>query len=123
MAAAASKALPPCSRIFIPTAEAIQWVHVATPKVPVISGRVVKVMEETGLSMSEFQMVARVERVAQPVAQKVEAQHHQEDRGAGLERHPGRLFEEVLGGVQHRAPGRRRRLLAQAEEGQATPRR
>ena len=26
----------------MPTAEAIQWVDVATPKVPVISGRVVK---------------------------------------------------------------------------------
>ena len=39
-----SKALPPRSRIPIPTAVAIQWVVVTTPKVPSISGRVVKVL-------------------------------------------------------------------------------
>ncbi len=44
MPAAASKAVPPFSRRLMPTAEAIQWVEVATPKVPRISGRVVKVM-------------------------------------------------------------------------------
>ena len=37
-----SKALPPRSRIDMPTAEAIQWVEVTTPKRPRISGRVVK---------------------------------------------------------------------------------
>src|SRR5579863_9404470 len=39
----ASKALPPRSRIPMPTAVAIQWVVVTTPNVPSISGRVVKV--------------------------------------------------------------------------------
>ena len=42
MATAASKALPPRSRTPIPTAVAIQCVEATTPKVPSISGRVVK---------------------------------------------------------------------------------
>src|SRR5262245_52538918 len=42
VATAASKALPPRSRIPMPTAVAIQWVEVTTPKVPSITGRVVK---------------------------------------------------------------------------------
>src|SRR5579862_5449735 len=42
VAQAASKALPPFSRIDMPTAVAIQWVEVTTPTVPSISGRVVK---------------------------------------------------------------------------------
>src|ERR1700760_249280 len=42
VAQAASKALPPFSRIDMPTAVAIQCVEVTTPKVPSISGRVVK---------------------------------------------------------------------------------
>src|SRR5450631_469048 len=41
VATPASNALPPFSRIPIPTADAIQWVEVTTPKVPSISGRVV----------------------------------------------------------------------------------
>src|ERR1700726_5219393 len=43
VAAPASKALPPHSKIPMPTAVAIQWVVVTTPNVPSISGRVVKV--------------------------------------------------------------------------------
>src|SRR5665647_3648611 len=42
VATAASKALPPFSRAAMPTAVAIQCVDVTTPKVPSISGRVVK---------------------------------------------------------------------------------
>src|ERR1700761_8908065 len=38
----ASKALPPFSRMLMPTAVAIQCVEVTTPKVPSISGLVVK---------------------------------------------------------------------------------
>src|ERR1700736_6225509 len=41
VATPASKALPPFSRMDIPTAVAIQWVEVTTPKVPSISGLVV----------------------------------------------------------------------------------
>src|SRR5258708_24095049 len=41
VAAPASKALPPFSKMLIPTAVAIQWVDVTTPKVPSISGLVV----------------------------------------------------------------------------------
>src|ERR1700716_757962 len=42
VAQAASKALPPFSSAPMPPAVAIQWVDVTTPKVPSISGRVVK---------------------------------------------------------------------------------
>src|SRR5260370_35706193 len=41
VATPASNALPPFSRGAIPTAVAIQWVDVTTPKVPSISGLVV----------------------------------------------------------------------------------
>src|ERR1700748_1785453 len=41
VATPASKALPPLSRVAMPTAVAIQWVEVTTPKVPSISGLVV----------------------------------------------------------------------------------
>ena len=41
VATAASNALPPFSSAAMPTAVAIQWVEVTTPKVPSISGRVV----------------------------------------------------------------------------------
>src|SRR5215471_16559786 len=41
VATPASNALPPLSRVVIPTAVAIQWVEVTTPNVPSISGRVV----------------------------------------------------------------------------------
>src|ERR1700704_3077857 len=41
-ATAASKALPPLSSIDMPMAVAIQWVDATTPKMPSISGRVVK---------------------------------------------------------------------------------
>src|SRR5258707_5059921 len=40
VATPASNALPPFSRMPIPTAVAIQWVEVTTPKVPSISGLV-----------------------------------------------------------------------------------
>jgi hypothetical protein len=42
VAQAASNALPPFSRVAMPTAVAIQWVEATTPNVPSISGRVVK---------------------------------------------------------------------------------
>src|SRR3979490_1493520 len=41
VATPASNALPPFSNTAMPTAVAIQWVEVTTPKVPSISGRVV----------------------------------------------------------------------------------
>ena len=48
IAAAASKAVPPSSSIRIPTEDAIQWVDVVTPKLQVISGRVVKLTRAPG---------------------------------------------------------------------------
>src|SRR5262245_6725085 len=41
VATAASNALPPFSKVAMPTAVAIQWVEATTPNVPSISGRVV----------------------------------------------------------------------------------
>src|SRR3954464_4348135 len=57
-----------------------------------------------------------IERVAQAVADQVERQHHQENRQPRPDRHPRRVGEETLRGVEHAAPGWRGRLLAEAEE-------
>src|SRR5205085_6335029 len=57
----------------------------------------------------------RIERVAQPVAEQVERQDEREDRQPRPERHPRRLRQEIFRGVQHAAPARRRRLLAEPE--------
>src|SRR5512146_2128170 len=54
VATAASKALPPLSSVAIPTAVAIQCVVVTTPKVPSISGRVVKGLGLIFETIAEF---------------------------------------------------------------------
>src|SRR5207245_9490270 len=61
----------------------------------------------------------RIEDVAQPVPEHVEGQDDREDRQPGVERHPGRLRQIALRGVQHAAPRRRRPLLAEPQERQA----
>src|SRR4051812_10797313 len=61
----------------------------------------------------------RIQRIAKSVPEEVEGKNEQENRQARPERHPRRLVDVVLGGVQHAAPARRRRLLAQAEEREA----
>src|ERR1700730_11958385 len=63
--------------------------------------------------------VPRVERVAQAVAQQVEGKNQQEDRDSRPDRHPGRVLDVVLGGVEHASPAGRRWLLPEAQEGQA----
>src|SRR5215472_9521551 len=63
-------------------------------------------------------IAARIEGVAQPVADQVERQHQTEYREPRPHRHPRRLAEEVAGDVQHAPPTRRRRLLAEAEKRQ-----
>src|SRR3984893_3672019 len=74
VAQAASKALPPFSRIDMPTAVAIQWVEVTTANVPSISGRVVKGLGLTllmrgsvpgGLSFGRFAQRFSVYHVAE----------------------------------------------------------
>src|SRR5258708_39725720 len=62
-----------------------------------------------------------VEHVAQPVAEQVEAQPGDADRHAGEKRHPPLVEDEATAGGDHRAPFRRGRLRAEAEE--AEPRR
>src|SRR5262252_9674064 len=59
--------------------------------------------------------VARIERVAQSVAEQVERKHEQEDRQARPNGHPRRVVDVVLGAVEHAAPAGRGRLLAEAE--------
>src|SRR4051812_20016511 len=60
--------------------------------------------------------LARVERVAQSVSQQIEREHEQEDRQPWPYRHPRRVVDVVLRGVQHAAPARRRWLLSETEE-------
>src|SRR5436309_6607430 len=60
----------------------------------------------------------RIERVAQAVAEEVEAQHGDEDGKAGKERQPGGGLDERDVGLQIPPPARRRRLRTQPEEGQ-----
>jgi peptide/nickel transport system permease protein len=54
--------------------------------------------------------------IAQPIAQEIERQNGQEDRNSRPDRHPGRAHQKALRGIEHAAPGRRRGLLAEAEE-------
>ncbi len=57
MPTAASKALPPRSRMPIPTPEAIQCVEATTPNVPAISGRVVNIFSCFPRGETETQLV------------------------------------------------------------------
>src|SRR6266511_1379244 len=57
---------------------------------------------------------ARVERVAEAVAEEVEAEHGDEDGEAGEERQPGVGLDEGHVGLEVPSPARRRRLGAQA---------
>src|SRR6185436_7221575 len=57
-----------------------------------------------------------IERVAQPVAQQVDAQRGEGQRGAGESGQPPRDVEEVPRLAQHAAPRRRGRLHSEAEK-------
>src|SRR5688572_5014095 len=59
---------------------------------------------------------ARIERVAQAVAEQVEAEHRDEDRQPGEERQPGVGLDEGDVGLEVPPPAGRRRLRAEAEE-------
>ena len=59
-----------------------------------------------------------IQRIAQPVAEQVERQHGEQDRKARKRQHPPRALIELQRAGQHRAPFRRRRLRAEAEEAQ-----
>src|SRR5262245_2957047 len=60
----------------------------------------------------------RVEHVAQPVAEEIEAKHGDEDRDAWKGRHPPRRGEELSAFHDHVAPAGRRRLDAEAQVGE-----
>src|SRR5882724_1871826 len=66
--------------------------------------------------MSVAQM--RVEEVAQAVAQEIKSQDADEHRQARHDAEPGILGHEAAAGAEHVAPGRLRRLSAEAEEAQ-----
>src|SRR5262249_47303635 len=61
---------------------------------------------------------ARIERVAQAVADQVEGKNSKKNCKPRPNRHPGRIDEETLGGIEHAAPRRRGRLLAKAQKRQ-----
>src|SRR5262249_5897976 len=55
---------------------------------------------------------ARIERVAQAVADQVEGKNSKKNCKPRPNGYPGRIDEETLGGIEHAAPRRRGRLLA-----------
>src|SRR6516225_10564343 len=59
---------------------------------------------------------ARIERVADALAEKIVGEHRHEDREAGIGREPPADLDRVLALVQNVAPGRVRRLHAEAEK-------
>src|SRR5688500_6638109 len=72
-------------------------------------------IRSSGTNAMSADLRARVERVAQPVADDVEGQHREHDGGAGKERDPRRQRQELLALVQDRSPRRQRRLHADPE--------
>src|SRR5215475_15767350 len=77
------------------------------------SGRQADPCEATSL-----QNLARIQGIAEAIAQVVDAEHGEEDGGAGEDGPMGREVEIVLGVVEDAAPGRNVRGEAQPEEGQ-----
>src|SRR3989449_9636489 len=81
------------------------------------SGSRDRIWRDMGFSFSFAGLFqARIERVAQTVAEEIEAEHGDEDREAGEERQPGVRLDEGDVGLEVPAPAGRRRLGAQAEE-------
>src|SRR5258706_15686715 len=65
-----------------------------------------------GLSNKDASGGLRVQEVAQPVAQQIEAQDGQGDGAAGEDREPWVQGQEILGLLEHQPPGRVRGLRA-----------
>lgn len=61
-------------------------------------------------------VASAVQRVAQPVAQEIDGEDGREDQNPRRQRHPGRGADPRRRGVEHVAPGRDRRLHAEAQE-------
>src|SRR5215470_14890700 len=72
----------------------------------------------TGATLRPSGAELRIEGVADRVAEEVESEDDQEQRGTGAEDDPRRLAEIATPGVDHAAPGRGRRLDAESQEGQ-----
>src|SRR5882724_11952524 len=87
--------------------KAPRWVWKSTDKLRISSSA-------TRVPASALQF--RIERIAQPVAQKVEREHGHEDGDAGEIHDPGRAQEEFPGVGHHGPPFGGRRLGAEAEE-------
>src|SRR2546426_2890600 len=69
-----------------------------------------------GVSLSRASAQARIESVAEPVAEQVQAQPGDGEGQAGEEAHPESLADHVLAAGDHVAPGRHVRRHADAEE-------
>src|SRR5437868_3838901 len=61
---------------------------------------------------------ARIERVAQAIAEQVEGKNGEKNCQSWPDCHPRRIDQKALRGIKHAAPRGRGRLLAKAEEGQ-----
>src|SRR5436853_283437 len=72
----------------------------------------------TSRSADMSDLETRIERIAQPVAEKIDGQHGQHDREPGEGGEPPRGGEVVPSIREHPAPGGRGRLHAEPEEGQ-----
>src|SRR5262249_5308100 len=60
--------------------------------------------------------IARVQHVAQAVAEQVATKHGETDEGARPDRHPRRVGDKAACGIQRRPPAWRWRLLAQSKK-------
>src|SRR5499427_1365496 len=67
---------------------------------------------------SSLQNLARIQGIAEAIAQVVDAEYGEEDRGAGEDGPMRREVEIVLGVVENTAPGRDVRGEAKPEKGQ-----
>src|SRR4051812_30750959 len=84
----------------------------AMPSIPLAASRAT--MEKVMVPSPPSE--AWVERVTEPVADQVQAEHGQEDHKAREEREPRRFANELAAEAEHRAPCRRRGLGAEAKE-------
>src|SRR6266404_2510840 len=107
---------------WIAMADRVREVGVSRPSIVSTFALVTSRSTESSLSRQtaarEAAPEARVEEVAQPVAEQVQPHDHDGDAAAGEEHEPGRGLDEVAPLRDHGAPARHRWRGAGAEEAQ-----
>src|SRR5262245_27794893 len=102
-------------RSFIATSHAARRTHRSEPSPPVTKG-----YSRPGSSRGRnCSRGPRIQQVPQPVAHQVEAQDGQRDGTAREDGEPWVHGKEILGLLEHEAPGGMRRLRAQAKVGES----